>query len=121
MTRASRIWLGIFTFLPIVLLFVYLFLIVFLVRDAIRYGDEDMPFPILPEVLWMIILALSGGLLSFGLLVYYIIHAINNKKIDSNERILWILIFLVGNIIAFPIYWFMRIWKDPESLSMAAN
>jgi hypothetical protein len=121
MSKASRIWLGIFTFLPVLLLFIYLFSFAFIIRDAIKYGDEDMPFPILPEVFWMIIIALTLGLLSFGLLVYYIIHVINNKKIDSNEKVLWVLIFLVGNVVSFPIYWYMRVWKEPESLTMSAT
>ena len=121
MTKSSRVWLGILTFLPIVLLFAYMFSIAFLVRDAIRYGDDSMPLPVLSNVFWMVIIALTLGLLSFGLLVYYSIHAINNKKIDSNEKVIWVLVFVVGTIVAFPIYYFMRIVSEPEHLSMSAT
>jgi uncharacterized membrane protein len=121
MTKTSRVWLGILTFLPIALLFVYMFCIAFLAMDVIRHGDEDMPFPVLSNIFWMVIIALALGMLSFGLLVYYVIHAINNKNIDNNERVLWVLIFVVGTIVAFPIYYFMRILKEPEHLSMAAT
>ena len=121
MTKTSRFWLGILTFLPIVLLFAYMFSVAFIVVDAVRYGDESMPLPILSNILWMVIIALVLGMLSFGLLVYYVIHAINNKNIDSNERVIWVLIFVVGTIVAFPIYYFMRILKEPEHLSMSAT
>ena len=121
MTKSSRVWLGILTFLPIVLLFAYMFSVAFIVRDAIRYGDEDLPLPVLSGVFWMVIIALMLGLLSFGLMIYYIIHVVNNKKIDNNERIIWILVFLVGSIITFPVYYFMRIVKEPEHLSMSAT
>jgi len=47
-------------------------------------------------------------------LIFYIIHAINNKAIDSNERIIWILIFIFAGMIGFPVYWFMRIWQTKE-------
>ncbi len=121
MTRTSRVWLGILTFLPLLLMFAYLFSVAFIVRDAIRYGDETMPFPILSGVFWMVIIGLMLGLLSFGLLIYYVIHVINNKSLDSNERVIWVLVFLVGTIVAFPIYYLMRIMKEPESLSMSAT
>lgn len=50
-------------------------------------------------------------LFSFGLLIYYIIHVVNNKMIDSNERLIGILVFIFANMIGFPIYWYMRIWR----------
>jgi hypothetical protein len=113
--------LGILTFIPIVLLFAYMFSIAFIVADAVRYGGDDMPFPVLSNIFYMVIIALTLGLLSFGLLIYYVIHVFNNKKIDSNEKVIWVLVFVVGMIIAFPIYYFMRIVKEPEHLSMSAT
>lgn len=85
------------------------------------YRNEDLPFPILSNIFWMVIIGLTLGLLSFGLLIYYVIHAINNKNIDSNEKIVWVIVFVVGVIVAFPIYYFMRILKEPEHLSMSAT
>ncbi len=121
MTKSSRVWLGILTFIPIVLFFAYMFSIAFIVRDAIRYGDEGLPLPVMSNVFWMVIIALTMGLLTFGLLVYYSIHAINNKKLDNNEKVVWVLLFVIGTIVAFPVYYFMRILKEPEHLSMSAT
>lgn len=121
MARASRIWLGIFTFLPIVLGFVYMVTFGLLVKDVILYGNADQPMPLFSSMFWLIILMLVMGILAFGLLVYYIILVINSKA-DSNEKLLWIILFLVGNILAFPVYWYMRIWKEPvDHLGMSAT
>ena len=100
MTKGNKIILGVFTFLPFVLICLYMISVVFLVRDAILSHHDDMPFPILGDVLSIAIVALALGLLSFGLLIYYLVHAINNAEIDTNERLFWALIFLFANIMA---------------------
>jgi hypothetical protein len=119
MTRGNKITLGIFTFLPFVLLLVYLFSIAFLVKDAILHQDEGMPFPILADVFFMVIVALVLGLLSLGLLFYYILHAVNNTYIETNEKLLWVLVFVIASVVGFPLYWYMRIWKGPDVNSIS--
>jgi hypothetical protein len=52
------------------------------------------------------------GLLSLGLLIFFIIHLVRSKAMDSTERIIWVLVFLFAGIIGYPIYWYMRVWKD---------
>ncbi len=121
MTKGDKIILGIFTFLPFLLLCIYFFTIIVLVRDAVLSETVNMPFPVFGDVLGVVITALALGLLSFGLLVYYLIHAINNQEIDTNERLLWVVLFVLASIASFPIYWYMRIWKRNEMLTMAAS
>lgn len=121
MTKGHKNILGIFTFLPVFLFVIYISVIFFMIRDAMVFMDEDMPFPIVGDVLWLVIMALLMGLLSFGLMIYYIIHAINNPQIDNNEKILWVLLFVLTNIISYPIYWYMRIWKRHEIVTMSAT
>ncbi len=121
MTKGQKNILGIFTFLPAVLMMVYFAAIVLLIKDALLYKDEDMPFPIVGDVLWLVIVALLMGVLSFGLMVYYIIHAINNPQIDNNEKIIWVLLFVLASVVSFPIYWYMRILKRHEIVTMSAT
>ena len=121
MAKASRIWLGIFTFLPIALILAYLVTFGFLVTDVILYGKEDLRLPLFSSMFWLFLVMLAMGIISFGLMVYYIIHVINSKA-ESNEKLLWIIIFLVGHVLVFPVYWYLRIWKEPEDhLSMSAT
>ncbi len=122
MARASRIWLGIFTFLPIALILAYMVTFGLLVKDVIIYGSENHSLPLFTSMFWLFILMLVMGIVSFGLLVYYIILVINHTHMDANEKLLWIVIFMIGNVLAFPVYWYMRIWKEPvDHLGMSAT
>jgi hypothetical protein len=121
MTKGHKIILGIFTIIPFILLLFYFGTLILLLRDAAIYKDEDMPFPIVGDVLWLVVIALLAGLLSFGLMIYYVIHAINNPQVDNQEKILWVLMFVVTHVIAFPIYWYLRIWKRQEIVTMSAT
>lgn len=98
-----------------------LFLVVYLVAffsffiTMIRSSQQ-------PELFPEILLAHIGSIVAFmllmvftklGTLIYFIIHAVNNAAIDSSERIVWILVFIFAGTIGFPVYWYMRIWKQP--------
>lgn len=50
--------------------------------------------------------------LMLGLTVFYIIHAVKNTKLDSNMRIMWIILFFFASMIAQPIYWYLQIWRE---------
>jgi hypothetical protein len=118
MERSNRIWLGIFTFLPLVLLIGYLVQFALLVREVIVYGND---IATLGDVSLALLLMLGIGVVSFGLFVFYILHVIYSKA-DKNEKLLWIILFFVGNIFAFPVYFYMKVWKAPhEHGTMLAN
>jgi len=46
-------------------------------------------------------------LLSFALIAVYIVHAVRNEKLTQEMRIVWILILFMGNMLAFPVYWWI--------------
>jgi hypothetical protein len=121
MTKGNKIILGIFTFLPFLILMFYFLGAGILLKNAIIKNPNDDFIPIIGDIIWVVSSALFLGLLSFGLLIYYIVHAINNREIDSNERLLWVLVFVLGSIAGFPIYWYLRIWKRHEVLTMSAT
>lgn len=121
MAKGSKIWLGIFTFLPIILVVVYIIAFGFLVKDVILYGNEKQSLPLFSSMFWLFVLMLAMGIVSFGLLVYYIILVVNSNA-NTEEKLLWIILFLIGNILAYPVYWYMRIWKEPvDHLEMSAT
>ena len=47
-----------------------------------------------------------------GLLIYYIIHISNNKSLDQQMKAVWIVVIFFVNVIGFPVYWYLNIWKD---------
>ena len=119
MSRSGKIILGVLSFLPFVFLLGYFVwfigLFVAMLGVAGNANPAEMPHYFLGNMVWMIILVVLMAIFSFGLLIYYIVHVVNNKAIDSNERLVWILVFIFANMIGFPIYWYMRIWRNtPE-------
>ena len=115
MSRSSKLFIGILSFLPIVLLFILLFMILRLLPTFIEWdnnNNEPAPQEVFSLFGPIFILGFGMGLLSIGLLIFFIMHLIRNKMIDSTERIIWILVFLFAGIVGYPIYWYMRVWKD---------
>jgi Phospholipase_D-nuclease N-terminal len=111
MTRSSKIFIGFLTFLPFILFAIYIAIFIGFFFEVFKHQvvEPEMGFA---EIYPIIVSAVVLGLSSLALLVYYIIHVVNNKKIDSTERLIWILVFLFAGMIGFPIYWYMRIWKE---------
>jgi hypothetical protein len=114
MSRSSKLFIGILSFLPIVLVFVMFFMVLRLIPNFIEWGDHNDPEP--QEVFSvfgpMFIVGFGMAILSLGLLIFFIMHLLRHKALDSTERVIWILVFLFAGIIGYPIYWYMRIWKD---------
>lgn len=120
MSKSKKIIIGIFSILPLLLFVVYLvsmigfFIHVF--RDVSINGErpEDLLYPTFANMAGMILTMVLLGLLSLGVLVYFIVHTINNPLLKSDERLVWILVFIFVGMVGFPIYWYMRIWRVPE-------
>lgn len=114
MSRSTKLFIGILSFLPIILLFVLLFMVLWLIPTFVEWDNNYEPGP--QEVFStfgpIFILVLGFGLLTIGLLVFFIMHLIRHKAMDATERIIWILVFLFAGIVGYPIYWYMRVWKD---------
>lgn len=115
-SRTQKIIVGVFTVLPFLLLPYIIYEIVHFIFSAMEMSRQDDPEP---ADIFAAILSFIGPILllsftSFALLIFYIIHALGNKTINSTERIIWVLIFIFMGIISFPIYWFMRLWNEDK-------
>lgn len=108
--------LGIITLFPFLFMggyFVWFFSFFMQMSQNMHAGDpEAVPQLMFGNMGWMFLLIGMAMLISFALMIYYIVHVVNNKRIDSNERLVWILVFIFANMIGYPIYWYMRIWKE---------
>lgn len=60
---------------------------------------------------WLIVLLhfLTFALCCF-LFVYYLVKAANNKDLGE-QKTLWILALIFLNGVAWPVYWYLNIWK----------
>jgi hypothetical protein len=121
MTRSKKVFIGILAFLPLVaaaIFLVYFFTTFF--PDIIRMEHEHGDIP--PEFFFGNMMGFIASIIilvfvQLGLMIYFIVHAINNKRVKNEERIIWVLLFIFVHSIAFPIYWGIRIWPEekPES------
>lgn len=53
-------------------------------------------------------------LLIFALTVVYVLHAFRSGVVPQDQRLLWVIILFVGNMIAMPIYWWLYVWKEGD-------
>ncbi|MEO1053074.1 MAG: hypothetical protein AAFX87_20740 [Bacteroidota bacterium] len=127
MSKQKKILLGISTIVPILaimlifVLFFSLFFSTFYAFDDQQQIDDISPTIVQTGIMSYVLAILMIAGLSIFHLVYFLIHVVNNKMVDSNERLIWILVFLLAGTIGFPVYWYMRIWKEPEVLPLATD
>jgi hypothetical protein len=50
-------------------------------------------------------------LLMFALMGIYVFHAYRTDRIPQDKKVLWVVILFFGNLIAFPIYWYLYMWR----------
>lgn len=117
MSTAGKVVVGIFTFLPILLLILFFVnFIQTILHFAPQLDSGHIQKPSRDEIINMIapmfLYIILTSLISLGLLIFYIIHAVNNKNLTSNDRVLWVLLFVFIGLIAFPIYFFVKINKE---------
>lgn len=118
MTKSKKIWYGIIAIVPVVLIAVLMiayFTFFFSMFMNIPNGGNEPPkglFIFLPIFFGLFILV---GIVAIVGLILYIMHIVNNKKLTENERLIWIILLLMVTILAKPIYWYMKIWKEDSN------
>jgi len=122
MSKSKKIWIGILSFFPLLIsLVLIIYMMTVFARMPfwdIQHNDGDVPPAwFLSNMFGMFIWIILYVFIHLGLMIYFIIHAINNPRVKSEERIIWVLVFIFTSSIGFPIYWVIRIWPEekPES------
>jgi hypothetical protein len=115
MSRSSKLLIGILSFLPIILLVVFLIMFASIFPRFFEWENyEPAPQEVFGVFGPIIILGILMAIVSLGLLIFFIMHLIRYKTMEPVERIIWILVFLFVGTIGYPIYWYMRVWKDEQ-------
>ena len=47
--------------------------------------------------------------------VWALVEVWNNKALDKNAKIIWVISLVVFNVVSTTVYWVLRIWKDRKS------
>lgn len=53
-------------------------------------------------------------LLMFALTAFYIVYLFRTDRIAQDKKALWAVVLFMGNMLAFPVFWYLYIWKEPE-------
>ncbi|MEP7277147.1 MAG: hypothetical protein ABI813_00770 [Bacteroidota bacterium] len=114
MSKLRKLLLGLLSVLPLLLIGAYLVVFFSFFFTALRNQQQEAfeSQVFLQHIGWIIGTALLMGITSLAMKIYFIIHAVNNKVLDSTERLVWILIFIFAGTVGYPVYWYMRIWKN---------
>ena len=117
LSKTQKILLGIFTLVPF-FIFPFIFWQLFdAILNIIKISEHGEPEPreILIEVFAFIFPIGMLAFCSLALLIFYIVHAVINKKLQPAEQLLWVLLFIFLGIIAFPVYWVIRVWNNSNN------
>ena len=99
MSRSSKLFIGILSFLPIILLLVFLFMIFNMFPTFFQWDKYDpAPQEVFSAFAPLFFLGFAMGILSIGLLIFFIMHLLRHKALDSTERIIWILVSVESKI-----------------------
>ena len=117
LTKTQKIILGIFTLMPFIFFPIIFWQVFQFILEMIALNKDSDPeaADILLAIFSFAFPIVLVSLLSIALLIFYIVHAVSNKKLESIEQLMWVLFFIFFGIIAFPIYWLMRIWNSPNN------
>ncbi len=112
MKSSTKFWLSIFTFLPLVLLALFLmffFTVFFENIIELEHNQGEFPLEFMQSLLWFILLAILMAIVGLGIKIYYIVHTNNNPENDTNKKVMWTLILIFTGIVGTIIYYFIEI------------
>ncbi len=111
----SKFWQAFFALAPIIIFvlafFGYMVFLFSILGDLREFEEADgPPMELLTGIGAFVIGILFAVLISFGSLVFYIVHAVQNPNLQQNNLLLvWILLFIFASGIGQLIYWIIEI------------
>ena len=109
-SQTGKIIIGILTILQ---LFIGLFAMIWFFSaflPVIIGGNEaEIEQLVLFSMGKFIIMAIILGILSLGVLIFYLVHAGTNKHISTTMKVIWVLLLLFFGSIVEVVYFFMEI------------
>ncbi len=121
MSPAKKALLGIASFVPAAVGVVCFTLYLGMFRDMMLHSGawQRDPQQMAPELfgrlreiyLW----AIPGFCVTVALMILFILHAVRSRILSEGERVVWIIAFVVAGAIAFPLYFFMRIFSEQRT------
>ncbi|WP_350288087.1 hypothetical protein [uncultured Croceitalea sp.] len=120
----SKFWQGFFAIAPIVMgilaifgYFIFIFSMFSNIEEFESNGNPSFSF-IFGNIIWFFLLIILIILVSFGSLIFYIVHAVQNPNLkENNLLIVWILLFVFVSGIGQLIYWIVEIVSKRKNIT----
>jgi hypothetical protein len=112
MKKSSKVLLALATIWPLIYM-VFFIGVIFL---NLFMGDNQ-------GFIWAIIIPLHllTMLWIIALTIWYMVNVFRNDRVNKDMKVLWAVVLFMGNVIAMPIYWYLYIWQDSPSVSVAVD
>jgi hypothetical protein len=111
LSKSAKIVIGTFTFLPFMLLLGSFAFLAYQIISMLFAEKPMMPLLLLSYLGYVIPYLFAFFILYVGLGIFYLVHILQNHSIDTEKRILWIVVLITLNGISMPIYWYVHLWK----------
>jgi uncharacterized membrane protein len=105
-SRPVTILLGLVSVLPLAYVAYFISYMV-----SLRPGIQPQPMAL--ESLLSLHLATMG--LTVALTALYLVIAYRSSQVPNARRTFWAVVLFMGNVFAFPIFWYMFLWKQGPS------
>ncbi len=103
MSRPVAIVLGLVSVLPLVYIIYFISHIM-----SLKPGGQPPPVPF--ENIFSLHLATMG--LTFVLTVIYLVIAYRSPRVPNDKRTFWAVVLFMGNVFAFPVFWYLFVWPQ---------
>lgn len=114
-SKTAKLSVGLLTLLPLVFLVLFFFA---LVSGGLSEAEELMaseePLVFLLPIGYAVVLLLAGIFSSLALTVFYLIHVLNNPRLDASQRLVWALLILFSGFLGCLVYWLFQIWREED-------
>ena len=108
MLRRHKRLVGVFTFLPYAWLALQLVPVILFVLSIGGLGRPERAFGL---GLGLVGLGVVTLLVISVLWVWFLVDASFSPQVPERDRVLWILLLLLGTVLAMPFYWYLQIWR----------
>ncbi len=110
-SRATTIVIGLLSLWPILYMGIFFGVLAF---TFVRFASASAAHPAEAPVFFLALFPLHflTILLQFALIAIYVIHAFRTDRIENDKRVLWVVVLFLGNMLAFPIYWYLYLWRE---------
>jgi hypothetical protein len=110
--KPAKIALGFFTFLPLLFLIGGFVFVAYQFISAFVAENPMLPLLFFSYLGYVIPYFFLFFLLYLGLGIFYLVHVIRNPAMDTEKRVLWIVVLIAFNGISMPVYWYVHLWKE---------